>query len=168
MRLARILLLAVGLVALGGCDASLFSGASPGTTPVVQGPETERAVEAAAQRYAGLLLAMDATGVSNMYAPEGMWDRASGPLTGRDAIRNALANANGVTVLGVEMKTISFTYNGPAVIQTGQITQTVKLPNGRTPTSSARFEATWVRASKNDWQILRMVTRPNTAKPAGS
>ena len=160
MRLARILLLATGLLALGGCDVSLFSGASPGMTPVVQGPETERAVEAAAQRYAGLLLAMDASGVSGMYTPEGVWDRASGPLTGREAIRNALANTNGVTVLGVELKPASVTYNGPAVIQTGEITQTVKLPNGRTTTTSARFEATWIHAGKGQWQILRMVTRP--------
>gem|GEM_PF-3188623 len=168
MRLARILMLAVGLVALGGCDAALFSGASPGMTPVAQGPETESAVEAAARRYAGLLLAMDATGVSGMYAPEGVWDRASGPLTGRDAIRNALANANGITVLGVDMKTTGFAYNGPAVIQTGDITQTVKLPNGRTTTTTARFEATWIRDTEATWRILRMVTRPNSTKPVGS
>jgi uncharacterized protein (TIGR02246 family) len=168
MRLARTLVFALGLTALGGCDVSLLSGASPGMTPVEQGPATERAVEQAAQRYGSLLLAMDAAGVANMYTPEGVWERASGPLTGRDAIRNALANPNGVTVLGVEMKTSYIAYNGPAVVQTGDISQTVKLPNGRTTTSSARFEATWVRTQEADWRILRMVTRPNTAKPAGS
>jgi uncharacterized protein (TIGR02246 family) len=159
MRMLRSLVAAIGLLALAACDGSLLGG-GPGLTPVAQGPETEQAVEAAAQRYAGLLLAMDATGVSEMYATQGVWDRASGPLTGREAIRNALANANGVTVLDVDMKTASVAYNGPAVIQTGEIAQTVKLPNGRTTTSTARFEATWIRNPEGTWRIHRMVTRP--------
>ncbi len=167
MRMLRSFVAAISLLVLVGCDASLLRSA-PGLAPVVQGPETEQAIKSAAQRYAGLLLAMDATGVSEMYATEGVWDRASGPLTGRDAIRNALTNANGVTVLGVDMKTASITYNGPAVIQTGEIAQTVKLPNGRTTTSTARFEATWIRNPEGTWRIHRMVTRPSTAKPAGS
>lgn len=159
MRMLRSIVAAVALVALVGCDA-VFQRGGQGLTTIVQGPATEQAVEAAAQRYAGLLLAMDATGVSEMYATEGVWDRASGPLTGREAIRNALASANGVTVLAVDMKTAGITYNGPAVVQTGEIAQTVKLPNGRTTTSTARFEATWIRNPEGTWRIHRMVTRP--------
>jgi uncharacterized protein (TIGR02246 family) len=155
----RSLVAVIGLLALAACDASLLRGGQ-GLSPVVQGPETEQAIEAAAQRYAGLLLAMDATGVSEMYATEGVWDRASGPLTGRESIRNALASANGVTVLAVDMKTARIAYNGPAVVQTGEIAQTVKLPNGRTTTSTARFEATWIRNPEGTWRIHRMVTRP--------
>jgi uncharacterized protein (TIGR02246 family) len=155
----RSFVAAIGLLALAACDASLLRGGQ-GLSPVAQSPETEQAVEAAAQRYAGLLLAMDATGVSEMYATEGVWDRASGPLSGREAIRNALASTNGVTVLAVDMKTARIAYNGPAVVQTGEIAQTVKLPNGRTTTSTARFEATWIRNPEGNWRIHRMVTRP--------
>ena len=164
MRGLRMAVLALGLVALGGCDAAFLDGSTPGYARIVQGPQTEQQVEAAAKRYGGLLLAMDAAGVAGMYAPDGVWERSSGPLQGREAIRAALANTNGVTVLGVEMKTQLMSYNGPAVIQTGDIDQTVKLPNGKTVTSSVRFEATWVKSDKGEWWIRRMATRPNAAK----
>ena len=117
MRAVRFLLLAVGLVALGGCDASLLRDASPGAVPIVYGPATEREVEKASQRYRSLLLSMDAAGVSNMYAPDGVWERASGPLTGRDAIRSALADSGGVTVMSVDLTTSYMSYNGPTVVQ---------------------------------------------------
>lgn len=157
----------ISLLVVAACDAS-FMRPAPGTTPpIAYGPETERQVESASQRYGALLLAMDAEGVSNMYAPDGIWERQSGPVVGRDAIKQALANTNGVRVMGVELKTSYMSYNGPAVVQTGDIIQSIKLPNGKLVNSTGRFEATWVRGSTGEWWVKRMETRPN-AKPAGT
>ena len=166
MRRIGLVILALAVATLGGCDQAFLRGSSPGTTaPIAYGPETERQIEKSMQRYGTLLLSMDAGAVSNMYAPDGIWERTSGPLTGRDAIRNALANSNGITVLAVDIKTSYISYNGPAVVQTGDIIQTVKLPNGKTVNSAARFEATWIRSSTGEWWIKRMSTRPNAKAP---
>lgn len=104
---------------------------------------------------------MDASAVADMYAPDGVWERQSGPLRGRDAIRAALAETGGVRVLSNEMTTATFSYNGPAVVHTGEFKQTVQLPNGNALNANGSFEATWVRAENGDWWIRRMVTRPN-------
>jgi len=103
-----------------------------------------------------------------MYAPDGVWERQSGPVEGRDAIRRALSDLNGVQVIGADMTTSYMSYNPPAVVQTGDFSQTVKLPNGKIVNATGRFEATWMRSSDGSWWIRRMVTRPNTAKPAGN
>ena len=160
------LVLALVAATLGGCDQVFLRQSSPGSSvPIAYGPETERQIEKSMQRYGNLLLSMDAGGVANMYAPDGVWERTTGPLTGRDAIRSALANTNGVTVLAVDIKTSYMSYNGPAVVQTGDIAQTVKLPNGKTVNSAARFEATWIKSSTGEWWIKRMSSRPNAKAP---
>ncbi|MEQ1754787.1 MAG: DUF4440 domain-containing protein [Micropepsaceae bacterium] len=166
MKRLNLLAIAISLLAVAGCD-QMFLKQAPGVAPVAYGPETERQIESASQRYGALLRAMDAEGVSNMYAPDGVWERQSGPVSGRDAIRQALSNSNGVQVLGVEMKTSYLSYNGPAVVQTGDINQSIKLPNGKLVNSTGRFEATWIHAANGEWWIRRMVTRPN-AKPPGT
>lgn len=157
----------VSLLVVAACDTSFLRPAPGNTPPIAYGPETERQIESASQRYGALLLAMDAEGVSSMYAPDGIWERQSGPVVGRDAIKQSLANTNGVRVMSVEMKTSYMSYNGPAVVQTGDIIQSIKLPNGKLVNSTGRFEATWVRSEAGEWWVKRMVTRPN-AKPPGT
>lgn len=159
------LVLALSLLALAGCEQMNQMTSPYNPSPVAYGPETEKQIEKSTKRYGQLLLSMDADGVSHMYAPDGVWERQSGPVEGRDAIRQALSNMNGVQVMGVDMTTSYFSYNGPAVVQTGDINQTIKLPNGKVVSSTGRFEATWVRSPGGDWWIRRMVTRPNAAKP---
>lgn len=163
-RLLR-LALASTLIALAGCEQINMMMSPEISTPMATGPETESQIEKASQRYAALLLAMDADGVSLMYAPDGVWERQSGPLTGRGAIRQALSSMNGVQVQAVELMTSYMSYNGPAVVQTGDVNQTIRLPGGKTVTSTGRFEATWVRSPDGEWWIRRMVTRPNATKP---
>jgi uncharacterized protein (TIGR02246 family) len=159
------LTLALSLFALAGCEQlSLMNGRSS-TAPIAYGPETEKQIERSSKRYSQLLLSMDAEGVSRMYAPDGVWERQSGPVEGRDAIRQALSNMNGVQVMAADLTTSYMSYNGPAVVQTGDINQTIKLPNGKVVSSTGRFEATWMRSPDGNWWIRRMVTRPNAAKP---
>jgi len=158
-RLGRILA-AVALLAVAGC-AELYSGrptAEP--PPIVYGPATERQVERALQRYSALIVAMDADGVAAMYAPDGVWERQSGPLRGRRAIRDALAETGGVRVMSNDMKMSYLSYNGPAVVQSGDITQSSRLPDGKIVTAEGRFEATWVRGANGEWWIRRMVIQP--------
>jgi ketosteroid isomerase-like protein len=66
-----------------------------------------------------------------------------------------------VRVLSNEMTTATLSYNGPAVIQTGEFNQSARLPDGRIVDAAGRFEATWVRGGNGEWWIRRMVTRPN-------
>jgi len=70
-----------------------------------------------------------------------------------------------VKVLSVQMTTISFSYEGPAVVQTGEFQQTARA-NGKVVNASGRFEATWIRGSHGDWLIRRMVTRPMPPPPS--
>jgi uncharacterized protein (TIGR02246 family) len=162
----RFFLVAALLLPLAACE-QVFLRPPKVETPVAYGPETERQVESALQRYRSLVLAMDAQAVSEMYAPDGVWERQSGPLVGRDAIRQALANTGGVQVQSIEMTTSYISYNGPAVVHTGDFNQTAKLPNGKIVSVAGRFEATWLRSDSGTWWIKRMLTRPN-AKPPGN
>jgi ketosteroid isomerase-like protein len=165
MRSLLRLAFALTCLALAGCEQlSLMTGPSS-TAPIAYGPETEKQIERSSKRYASLLQAMDADGLSRMYSPDGVWERQNGPVEGREAIRQALANTNGVQVQAVEMTTSYMSYNGPAIVQTGDFSQTVKLPNGKVVTATGRFEATWIRSASGEWWIKRMVTRPNATKP---
>lgn len=162
------LVLALSFLALAGCEQLSLMTSPYSSTPVAYGPETEKQIEKSSQHYASLLQAMDAEGLSHMYAPDGVWERQNGPVEGREAIRQALANTNGVQVQAVQMTTSYMSYNGPAIVQTGDFTQTVKLPNGKVVNATGRFEATWMKSPDGGWWIRRMVTRPNAAKPSGT
>jgi len=151
--------MAFALLGLAGCIPELMNK-TPSQAPIAYGPATERQIEVALQRYSGMILAMDASAVADMYAPDGVWERQSGPLQGRDAIRGALASTGGVRVLSNEMTTAYLSYNGPAVVQTGDFKQSARLPDGKIVNAAGKFEATWVRSTQGDWWIRRMVTRP--------
>ena len=146
------------LLALGGCMQPPWSTAPP--APLATGPATERELESALQNYSRMILAMNAPAVAEMYAPDGVWERQSGALRGREAIRGALAATGGVRVLSNEMTMSYLSYNGPAVIQTGEFRQSVKLPDGKIVDATGKFEATWARGANGEWWIRRMVTRP--------
>jgi uncharacterized protein (TIGR02246 family) len=168
MKRLSLFAVAIAALALAGCDQTFMRPTPGGSIPIAYGPETERQIEKTSQRYAALLLAMDASGVAEMYAPDGIWERQSGPLVGRDAIRQALANTGGVRVISMELATSYISYNGPTVVQTGDFRQSAKLPNGKTVNAAGRFEATWIRSEAGEWWLKRMVTRPNAAKPPGT
>ena len=156
--IARSIFLLAAL-SLGGCIQQF--GKHRQSDSIVSAPTTEQQIESTLQRYSNRILAMDAAAVADMYAPDGVWERQSGPLRGRDAIRGALAATGGVRVLSNEMTTATLSYNGPAVVQNGDFKQTVQLPNGKTVDATGKFEATWVQSDNGEWWIRRMVTRPN-------
>jgi len=149
----------VVLFAVAGCAPQFFQPAGP-SAPIVHGPQTEVEIERALQRYSGLIAEMNAPAIAGMYTPDGVWERASGTLHGRDAIRQAVA-ASPARVLSNEMTTTYFSYNGPAVVQTGEFKQSARIPDGKVVNVQGRFEATWVRGPGNAWWIHRMVTRTN-------
>ncbi len=163
----RFFLVAISLLQLAACEEVFIRRPQVAPPPVAYGPETERQIENALQHYTALVLAMDAAAVSEMYAPDGVMERQSGPLIGRDAIRQALANSGGVRVQSFEMTTSYISYNGPAVVHTGDFKQSARLPNGKVVSAAGRFEATWMRSGNGQWWIKRMLTRPN-AKPPGT
>jgi uncharacterized protein (TIGR02246 family) len=149
---------AVALLAVAGCIPQLIGPQQP-PQPAAYGPATERQVEQSLQRYASLIGSMDAAGVAEMYAPDGVWERQSGALQGRDAIRQAVATAP-ARILSNEMTTSYLSYNGPAVVQTGEFKQSARLPDGKVVSANGRFEATWMRGPGGEWYLHRMVTRP--------
>jgi ketosteroid isomerase-like protein len=157
--LGRIALVAALSLATTGCIPELM-GPKPPPQPIAYGPATERQLERALAKYSALMVAMDADAISNMYAPDGVWERQSGPLQGRNAIRDALMNSNGVRVLSNEMIMANMSYAGPAVLQTGDFHQSSRLPNGKVVDASGRFEVTWVRGPNGEWWIRRLVFLP--------
>jgi uncharacterized protein (TIGR02246 family) len=152
------LLAAVAFLAVAGCVPQ-FMQQPPQQTPIAYGPATEHQVEQALQRYSGLIASMDAPAIADMYTPDGVWERQSGALQGREAIRQAVSSA-AARILTNEMTTTYMSYNGPAVVQTGDFKQSARLPDGKVVSAAGKFEATWVRGPNGEWWILRMVTRP--------
>lgn len=149
-------LVTVTLLAVAGCIPQLTPNGPP--PEIAYGPATERQIDKGLQRYSALIAAMDAGGVADMYAPDGVWERQSGALQGRDAIRQAVSSSS-ARVLSNEMNATYLSYNGPAVVQTGEFAQSVRLANGKVVNVSGRFEATWMRGPDGEWWIHRMVTR---------
>ena len=132
------------------------------SSDVPPGRATEASIEKAMDRYSSMLATMDADGLAAMYTPDGVMERQSGPpLRGREAIHDYLAKppAN-VRVVSNKMTTVSLSYNGPAVVQTGDFEQNTRV-NGKVITATGRFEATWVRGPHGTWYIQHMVTRPH-------
>ena len=156
MKRIAVLLAALSLAA---CEQMLLDKPYQ-PTPVHYGPATERQVESASQRFASLMAAQDANAIAGAYAPDGVWERQSGPLRGRDAIRAALQTNTGVRVLSFGMRTEFMSYNGPVVMHSGEFEQTVQLPNGKTSTNVGKFEADWMRGPRGEWWIRRMAFRP--------
>ena len=159
MKRVAVLLLALSL---GACEQMLmgtpFQPYNP--QPVAYGPATEHQVEGALQRFASLMAAQDAGAIANSYAPDGVWERQSGPLRGRAAIHDALTATSSVQVLSFGMKTGTMSYNGPEVIQTGEFQQSARLPTGKMINNAGKFEATWVKGPRGEWWIRRMAFRP--------
>lgn len=157
----RIAVVALTALSLGACQEMLLGPAGPyNPAPVSYGPATERQVEAASQRFASLMAAQDANAIAGAYAPDGVWERQSGPLRGRDAIRSALQTNTGVRVLSFGMRTELMSYNGPVIVHSGEFEQTVQLPNGKTSTNIGKFEADWIKGPRGEWWIRRMSFRP--------
>jgi uncharacterized protein (TIGR02246 family) len=159
----RIAVVALTTLSLSACQEMLLGPAGPSPynpPPVSHGPATERQIESASQRFAALMAAQDANAIASAYAPDGVWERQSGPLRGRDAIRGALQNNTGVRVLSFGMRTEYISYNGPVVVHTGEFQQSVQLPNGKTSSNVGRFEADWIRGPRGEWLIRRMAFRP--------
>ena len=161
----RVAVIAVMALSLGACQEMLLDGpfGPPRpyhAPPVTYGPTTERQIESATQRFASLMAAQDANAIASAYAPDGVWERQSGPLRGRDAIRDALQANRAVQVLSFGMKTQYMTYNSPEVFQSGEFQQSVRTPNGKTVTNVGMFEAAWVKGPRGEWWIRRMSFRP--------
>lgn len=151
---------AMSFVATGCIPDLMNNRRPPPPAPIAYGPATERQLQSALARYSAKMVAMDANAISEMYAPDGVWERQSGPLQGRDAIRDALSSTNGVRVVSNEMIMANMSYVGPAVVQTGDFRQSVRLPDGKIVSTAGRFETTWVRGPNGEWWIRRMVFLP--------
>jgi ketosteroid isomerase-like protein len=153
-------LVAVVALTAAGCQMMEPYNNPPPPEQIAYGPATERQLQRALSHYSALMVQMDATAISEMYAPDGVWERQSGPLRGRDAIRAALVSSNGVRVLSNEMIMANMSFMGPAVVQVGDFRQSSRLPDGKVVSASGRFEATWVRGPGGEWWIRRMVFLP--------
>jgi ketosteroid isomerase-like protein len=157
----RIALVVAVAMTAAGCQGLMDTyNTPPPPQQIAYGPATEKQLQRALSRYSALMVQMDATAISEMYAPDGVWERQSGPLRGRDAIRAALIATNGVRVVSNEMIMANMSFMGPSVVQVGDFRQSSRLPDGKVVTASGRFEATWVRGPNGEWWIRRMVFLP--------
>ena len=158
---ARIVLVVAMALTAAGCQLmEPYNNRPPPPEQIAYGPATERQLQRALSHYSALMVQMDATAISEMYAPDGVWERQSGPLRGRDAIRGALVSSGGVRVLSNEMIMANMSFMGPAVVQVGDFRQSSRLPDGKVVTATGRFAATWVRGPHGEWWVRRMVFLP--------
>lgn len=150
---ARAMTIVVALVGLG--DAATASGAPP------TGTKDRAAIESAIQRYAGLIKANDAVGVSRFFAANGeLLEPGMSALAGPEAVRTFLESFKNVRVQSATMTTDSIEVFGASAIQWGQYTERAALPDKPAIDLHGRFVAQWVRVPAGGWQIRRLLMQP--------
>ena len=124
----------------------------------------ERArVEAATQRYAGLIRGAPVDSVLTAYTENGELEIPGvGTLKGRKAIRDFLGPlASAVSVSATEMRSDSIAVTGNVARSTGHYRQ-VAGPKGGPPAEyRGAFHATWAREADGQWRISRLVMEPS-------
>ena len=125
------------------------------------------AVEAGLQRYSQLLLAMDSSGIADLFAPEGeVVNPSQPPVHGRAAIRTFIASFSDFHVLSNTDISTSTLIDGNTAEQLGTYEQSVRSPQGHLFKVSGRLEIKWVKdAASGEWQIMQLETFPTPPAP---
>ncbi len=150
---ARAATLVAAFVTLGITTAAL---AAPPT-----GTKDRAAIESAIQRYAGLIKANDAVGVSRFFAANGeLLEPGMSALSGPESVRTFLESFKNVRVESATMTTDAIDVFGASAIQWGQYTERAALPDKPAIDLHGRFVAQWVRQPTGGWQIRRLLMQP--------
>ena len=119
-------------------------------------------VEAATQRYAGLIRGAPVDSVLTAYAENGELEIPGvGTLKGRKAIRDFLAPLSvAVSVSATEMQSDSITVAGNTARSSGHYRQVAGPKGGPAAEYRGAFHATWTREADGQWRISRLVMAP--------
>ena len=123
-------------------------------------------IEAAMQRYTGLLRTGPVADLAACYAADGaLLQPGMEPLVGPEAIREFLAPLfAAVEVRSAASETESIEVFGARAYQWGTYRQVVaagKVP--RPNTTTGRYVAAWRRDGEGRWKIARLLVQPSTA-----
>lgn len=150
---ARAATLVAAVLSIGITAAT--AGAPPTNT------KDRAAIESAIQRYAALIKANDAVGVSRFFAANGeLLEPGMSALSGPEAVRTFLESFKNVRVESATMTTDSIEVFGASALQWGQYTERATLPNKPAVDLRGRFVAQWVRQPTGGWQIRRLLMQP--------
>jgi uncharacterized protein (TIGR02246 family) len=119
-------------------------------------------VEAATQRYAGLIRGAPVDSVLTAYTENGELEIPGvGTLKGRKAIHDFLAPLTAaVSVSATEMRSDSIAVTGNTARSTGHYRQVAGPKGGPAAEYRGAFHATWAREADGQWRISRLVMEP--------
>jgi ketosteroid isomerase-like protein len=128
-------------------------------------PEAE--VDAALQRYADLLRAMDDHAIAQSFTSDGeVVNPGQTPVVGPAAIERFIRQFDGYHVLEYEIRAERTAVTGQTAVQNGRFRQKVRTPEGRTLDVNGLFQAEWIRET-DGWKIRRMSTSREEAPVTG-
>lgn len=144
---------------IGGVIVAAACASAGSRPPVVD----ERArVEAATQRYAGLIRGAPVDSVLAAYTENGELEIPGvGTLKGRKAIHDFLAPLTAaVAVAATEMRSDSIAVTGNVARSVGHYRQVAGPKGGPAAEYRGAFHATWAREADGQWRISRLVMEP--------
>ena len=116
-------------------------------------------VEAALQRYSGLMARMDHEAIAALYEEDGvMAGGGPEPVRGRAAILAHLCSFAAFHVESNELTSDAVALDGPVAHQRGTYHQRVRLPDGEVVETRGTFEAEWRFDADGVRRIARMET----------
>ncbi len=144
-------------VALAASVAQTFA-AQRGPAP---SGEATAQIRRATKHYADLILAMDATGLSEAFATDGeMIVVGQPPVQGRATIKQAFESFKDYKVQSEEMTADYIALTGTGVRAEGSYKQTVQVPDGKVVSVHGTYVADWIRGADGSWLIKTLTTTP--------
>ncbi len=116
-------------------------------------------VEAALQRYSGLMARMDHEAIAALFEEDGvMAGGGPEPIRGREAILAHLRSFVAFHVESNELTSDAVALDGTVAHQRGTYHQRVRLPDGKVVETHGSFVAEWRFDTDGVWRIARMET----------
>ena len=129
---------------------------SAGTDAREQHTRDSTSVDAALQRYAALVIAMDHDAIGRLFADSGRLLRAGQPpMIGPAAVSAFLESYQDYHVEQNEITPDSTQVQGDSARQVGRYHQRVQLPDHTTVEVRGHFETIWTKVG-TDWRIASM------------
>ncbi|HEY2152366.1 MAG TPA: SgcJ/EcaC family oxidoreductase [Vicinamibacterales bacterium] len=152
--------LTLATLALG---VALAATVTPISAVQAQAPSGEATaqIRRATKHYADLILAMDATGLSAAFAPDGeMVVVGQPPVRGRANIRETFESFKDYKVQAEEMTADYIALSATGARAEGTYKQTVRLPDSKVVSVHGTYVANWIRAADGSWLIKTLTTTP--------
>jgi len=130
----------------------------------VTAEQPESQVNAALDRYKGLVLNADSSRLADMFEPQGELFHGDQKPVGHDALLDYFkARFASAKPVELELRTASTTAHGSSGTQHGSYRETRRSASGETIKEEGSFEAQWRREADGRWLLQRLLlTRGGT------